>query len=67
VFEEAMRGFVGVGDSPLDVATQIVAGENYKFFCNATTVTKEPMNFAAIVEIFRPLQGKPHITRIERV
>lgn len=67
VFEEAMHGFVGVRYAPLDVATQVVAGENYKYFCNATPVTQAPLNEGAIVQIFRPLQGKPHVTYIERV
>ncbi|NMU18513.1 hypothetical protein HKA97_00780, partial [Vibrio parahaemolyticus] len=33
VFAKGIEGFVGVKYSPLVVATQVVAGQNYAFFC----------------------------------
>jgi hypothetical protein len=38
VFAKGIEGFVGVKYSPLVVATQVVAGQNYAFFCNAEVV-----------------------------
>lgn len=69
VFSEALRGFTGVKYTPVTVATQVVAGTNYCFLCDAVTVTKEPEKFRAYVYIFRPLpsQGEPYITDIVRL
>ena len=66
VFEEALNGFVGVGYMPTAVSTQLVAGMNYRFKCNASMPPSEVI-WEAIVEIFAPLDGKPHITGITRV
>ncbi|WP_074435135.1 hypothetical protein [Bacteroides timonensis] len=66
VFNEAMEGFVGVGYTPLNVQSQLVKGVNYRFLCNATTVTREPKTFQAMVTVYKPLpgEGKAHITAI---
>lgn len=64
VFEAALHGFVGVGYKPLAVATQIVAGTNYCFLCEATVVYPGATPYAAKVYIYQPLQGNPHITQI---
>ncbi len=66
-FEEAIAGLVGVNYSPVAVSIQIVAGTNYHFFCNATPVTAKPINGAAIVSVFAPLEGEAHITKIQNV
>jgi len=66
-FKEAFEGFVGVVYSPVAVSQQIVAGINYKFFCNAETVTVLPYNYAAIVSIYQPLEGKARITGIKEI
>lgn len=66
-FEEALEGFVGVSYSAVAVSSQVVAGTNYHFFCNATPVTGNPVNGAAIVSIYAPLEGKAHITKIQEV
>ncbi|CAM1361750.1 hypothetical protein [Tenacibaculum soleae] len=67
VFDEALNGFVGVNYEPTAVSTQVVAGTNYRFKCNASIPPAEVM-WEAIVEIFQPLGDvKPHITGITRL
>lgn len=46
----------GVEYEPFAVATQLVAGTNCKFLCNATSVTRPPRDFLAVVTIFVPLE-----------
>lgn len=67
-FEEAMANFTGVVYNPVAVASQIVSGINYRFFCNARIVIPETTNDGAIVTIFQPLpgRGKATITDIKR-
>ena len=66
-FKEAFEGFVGVSYEPVAFATQIVSGSNYSFFCNAKVVYPGASNEAAIVCIYKPLDGKAHIKEIRRV
>ena len=67
VFEEAMRGFVGVHYTPTSVSTQVVAGMNYRYKCTASMPPAEVV-WEALVEIFQPLNGgKPVITGIIRL
>ncbi len=71
VFQEAKGGLTGVDYEPLIVATQIVAGTNYKFICNAEAVVLNPHPYLAEVSIFQPLpsekETKPIITDIHAV
>jgi hypothetical protein len=64
IFEEAFQGFVGVSYTPVAFATQLVSGTNYSFFCNAKAVYPNAPNQAAMVDIYQPLEGLPHITEI---
>ncbi len=57
VFEKAFKGFVGVSYTPVAVATQVVEGTNYSFFCNAKGAYPNAPNEAAIVDIYQPLNG----------
>jgi hypothetical protein len=68
-FDAALEGIVGVAYHPIAVASQLVAGMNYGFFCNAKVVVPNAENFAAVVYIYQPLpgKGKPRIVNIERV
>lgn len=66
VFNEAMNGFVGVTYTPTAVSTQIVNGTNYRFKCSASIPPSEAI-WEAVISIFKPLKGKPHITEIHRV
>lgn len=64
VFETALHGFVGVHFKPLAAATQVVAGTNYCFLCEAAPVYPRATHYAAKVYIYQPLEGHPHITQI---
>lgn len=66
VFDQAMKGFVGVKYTPNTVSTQVVAGTNYRFKCTASMPPSEVV-WEAIVEIFQPLNGKPYVTGIVRL
>ena len=66
VFDEAMKGFVGVTYTPQTVSTQVVAGTNYRYKCIASMPPAQVV-WEAIVEIFQPLNGAPYITGIVRV
>ncbi|OPX54301.1 hypothetical protein SAMN02745127_03018 [Oceanospirillum multiglobuliferum] len=67
VFQSAMEGLLGVQYSPVAVAQQVVAGMNYKFFCNAKEVYPGAGNEAAMVSISLPVNQHPVITDISRV
>lgn len=66
-FDEAFNGFVGVSYAPVAVSQQIVAGINYNFFCNTKSATRFPEEGAAIVSIYKPLEGAAHITNIKEI
>lgn len=67
VFDQAMKGFVGVKYTPQSVSTQVVAGKNYRFKCTASMPPAEVV-WEAIVEIFQPLNGgAPYVTGIIRL
>lgn len=66
VFDEAMKGFVGVKYTPISVSTQVVAGMNYRFKCEASMPPSDVV-WEAIVEIFQPLNGNPHVVGIIRL
>lgn len=61
-FDEALKGLTGVSYTPVAVAEQVVAGKNFRFFCNAHSVIPNPVNYAAIVTVYKPLSGSASIT-----
>ena len=67
VFNQAFEGFVGVHYTPLVVSKQIVAGINYRFFCNAKGVYPNSQNQGAIVTIHQPLKGTAEVKNIDIV
>jgi hypothetical protein len=67
IFDKAMAGLLGVGYRPLIVASQVVAGTNYLFMCNAQVVAPGTAAFPMEVIIFQPLSGPPYHTSIKRV
>lgn len=67
IFKKALAGLLGVGYTPLAVATQVVAGTNYCFLSKATVVVPDAPESAAKVYIFQPLKGEPHLTDIATV
>ena len=66
VFDEAMNGFVGVKYQPQSVSTQVVNGTNYRYQCLASMPPSEVV-WEAIVEIYAPINGQPHVVGIQRL
>ena len=66
-FEQAMAGLLGVDYQPVAVAHQVVAGINFAFFCNATTVYPGASPYPAMVHIYRNLEGQAAITNIQKL
>ncbi len=64
VFDEAISGYAGVHYTPVAVSQQLVAGMNYRFFCNSKVVYPDSLNGAAIVSVYKPLEGKAYVTSI---
>jgi hypothetical protein len=58
---------LGVQYEPLAVRTQVVAGMNYDFFCNAKAVTPTADWYQAMVLIFKPLRGDPSFVKATRI
>ena len=69
VFDAALEGLTGVEYVPEKVATQVVAGTNYRFYAKATTVTPDAEESYAYVYIFMPLgeDAVPELTEIEPI
>lgn len=67
IFKKALAGLLGVGYTPLAVATQVVAGTNYCFLCKAVVVVPNAPESAAKIYIHQPLQGEPHLTDISTI
>ncbi|CAM1342085.1 hypothetical protein [Tenacibaculum amylolyticum] len=68
VFNEATKNgkILGVNYTPEKVATQVVAGMNYRFKCDASLSPSEVI-WQAIIVIYQPLDGKAHIVSITRL
>ena len=65
---KAMEGFAGVGYVPVAmVAQQVVAGMNYRFLCEATTVLPGAETDYALVTVYKDLNGNAEITEIVRM
>lgn len=69
LFRQVTHGMTGVSYTPETVATQVVAGTNYRFICTAKTATRNPETYQAEVTVFQPLpgRGEPKITAIKRL
>ena len=66
VFEAVIAGEEGVKYEPLFVATQVVAGTNYRFTVTATPAAQGEKPYTAYVYIFEPLSGAPELIEIVR-
>ena len=65
LFDKALEGLVGVNYSPIAVlASQIVAGTNYAYLCEATPAVLDPEPFYAVVVIYEDLSGNTEISDI---
>lgn len=67
VFAQAFKGFVGVDYTPLAFATQMVAGTNWCFLAKGLVVYPGGSEMAALIYIYEPLEGAPHITEIDQI
>lgn len=67
IFKTALAGLVGVDYVPEAVSTQVVAGTNYRFLSKATPVYPGAQPYPALVTIFQPLNGQPHVTSITKL
>ena len=68
LFEAAVASIDDTTYKPLNVATQVVAGTNYRFVCKARENGRRGKRFDAVIVIYKPLpgQGEPRIPSIER-
>ncbi|MHB2138336.1 hypothetical protein ACX64L_10350 [Pseudomonas monsensis] len=66
IFKAALEGFVGVSYTPEEVSTQVVNGTNYRYQTKATLPGSQD-SWQSIVEIYAPINGKPHITHIQKI
>ncbi|MBQ8543831.1 MAG: hypothetical protein IJ434_01545 [Alistipes sp.] len=71
LFEQATAQLQGVEYKPMNVATQIVAGVNYRYLCKARRIDesgKKGKRFYAAIVVYKPLagQGEPRILSIEK-
>ena len=69
LFRRATAGMTGVSYTPESVATQVVAGTNYRFICTAKTTTPGLETYEAEIIVFQPLpgQGEAKIAKITRL
>ena len=71
LFKQATTSLQGVEYKPENVATQIVAGTNYRFLCKARSIDsngKKGKRYYAAIVIHKPLNPEepPRILSIER-
>lgn len=71
LFEKYIAKIGDVEYEPINVATQVVAGTNYRFLCKGREVKadgKRGKKFYAAIVLHRPLpdRGEPRILSIER-
>lgn len=67
MFDDVLKGFVGVGRVPLAIATQVVSGMNYAFGCESKVIVPEALPYNDIVIIYKPLNGEPILKQIEEI
>ncbi|NJL29789.1 MAG: hypothetical protein HC897_18805 [Thermoanaerobaculia bacterium] len=67
VFAKTAGKLMGVDYTALAFATQVVAGLNYCFLCEAKVVAPGQPQFAALIYVYAPPSGEPHITEIRRI
>lgn len=64
IFTAAFKDFVGVDYQAVAIATQLVNGTNYSFFCNARGVSPHATDVPAMVEIYLEPNSLPIITNV---
>ncbi len=68
MFESVIASIEGVEYKPMNVATQVVSGTNYRFLCKAKETDGRSKRYYAAIVIHLPLagQGEPRVLSIER-
>jgi len=64
LFDKVVGPIIGVSYEPTEVASQVVAGTNYKFRAIATIPNYD--TYHVVITIFVPLQGAPVLISIVR-
>lgn len=64
IFDQCVQHLIGISYYPLSVSTQVVNGMNYRFKCSATPSYPGALDYKAIIQIYSPIEGEPHITDI---
>lgn len=68
IFNKALDGFLGATYEPVElVATQVVAGTNYKFLANGTKTTNPITKGSYYVIIYKDLEGNIELKNIETI
>ena len=67
IFEAVMADEKDAEYEPTLVATQVVAGTNYRFTATATPISADAKPYSVYVYIYQPLDGEPELTEIERI
>lgn len=67
-FGKATEQYTGVTLSPLALlATQVVAGANYKILCQGTTATAEPEDAIYVATMYVDLDGNAELTDVQKL
>lgn len=68
IFNKALEGLLGASYEPKElVATQVVAGTNYKFLANGTKTTNPITKGTYYITIYKDLQGNVELLDIETI
>ncbi|GLT18927.1 hypothetical protein GCM10007938_27090 [Vibrio zhanjiangensis] len=67
IFYQALGGLVGVSYSPFAVSSSVTAGMSYKFICNAQATYPNAPIYAAVVEVYHPINGIPELVSINEI
>ena len=68
IFTKALEGLLGASYEPVElVATQVVAGTNYKFLANGTKTTNPITKGTYYVTVYEDLQGNVSLLDIETI
>ena len=67
VFDEALKGLLGAGYTPLAVTSQVVNGANYIFAANGKIVYPGSREYPALLRVFSPPGGPARVLNIQRL
>ena len=68
VFEKAAQSLLGVNYTPIaELATQIVAGTNHCFLCEAEVVYPNAVPYYALVYVYEDLEGGAEVTNVAQL